>query len=640
MTTLASLALLKTRFDIEKTDFLDSLQPFFAYVIVSEKMDDFSALDIKNRILDNFGLLIPRHAVDLLLRRMAKRDQLIRADKRFSLSNLVFDLAEFERHRAEASQHQNAAEAGLVRHAKEVLNTDLSKSEAENALNDYIDQYSIECIKAYSSGSIVPVHGKSNKHWPFIVSSYVNSLSECDPDKFRYLVTVVMGRMLSNALIGDDLGTIDMKFKDTCVYLDTPIILQLLGVLGDAAELLAEEMLALLIKNGSEVAIFDHIATETDQVLSNAQRNLDNGNAGRGDVLSALRNLGYTASDVAVLRSAVASRLADRRISIKPTPAYIHELQIDEKAIEVEMETSGLFYRAESAKIVDINSIRSIYVLRRGKFPRRIEDCGAILVTNNHGLARAAYAYGKNHEASRELSTIVTDFSLTNLLWLKFPMEYSDIPRRVIAANCFAALHPSDDFWGSFLMQLDSMKKMGHITPLQHQFLRYELRAKRDLMNLTLGDEACLSEQQIQQVVDRYEHEITKPLHDKLGKLESEIKLVQGQRDEMSVVVGNVENTINFISWVVNKAVSTILVLSAIFFIALAHGWFGGDLIKEINQPWKYILKGGVYLIDAFIVAHLFIHVSLWNPVSKFATLIENKITEKLKQKFGFYQDN
>lgn len=140
MTTLASLALLKTRFDIEKTDFLDSLRPFIAYVIVKDKLTSFAALEIQGKMLEQFGLNLPRHTVDLVLRRMTKAGQLKRASNNYDLLQIEFDVGDFERNRAEATQHQNATEAGLVQYSKDVLNLTLTKDDVENALNEYIDQ--------------------------------------------------------------------------------------------------------------------------------------------------------------------------------------------------------------------------------------------------------------------------------------------------------------------------------------------------------------------------------------------------------------------------------------------------------------------------------------------------------------------
>lgn len=636
MTTLASLALLKTRFDIEHTDFVDSFRPFVIYVIQKDGLNEFAAHDIQKKVLTHFGLAIPRHAVDLVLRRMSKANQLIRAENSFRPQDIIFDMAGFERHRAEATLHQNATEAGLITYARDILGVAMTSDEADSALNEYIDQYSIECISAYAQGSIVPVHGKSNKHWPYIVSSYVNTLSEKEPDKFRYLVTVVMGRMLSNALLGHDLDAIQMKFRDTCVYLDTPIVLQLLGALGDAPKLLAEEMLTLLKKSKADVAIFEHVANEVDQVLGTAQKHLENGANSRGNVIAALRQLGYTASDVAMLRASVSTHLADFGITVNPTPPYIYELQVDEISIEKEMENAELFYRADMAKKADISSIRSIYVLRNGRCPSRVEDCRAIFVTNNHGLARAAYAYGRNHEETRELSSVITDFSLTNLLWLKSPLEYVDVPRRMIAVNCYAALHPSDEFWAAFLVQLDHLHKNGRVTALQHQFLRYELRVRQDLMNLTLGDESTLTEKQILQVVDRYEHELTKPLHDKVTVLEDEVRVAQTDRDDMRARLAAIDSRIAAFALVIRKMVTGVLVVTALTLILVAHGWLGGNWRETLDQPWKGVLYAGVYLVDLFIVLHLFIHVTIWNPVSKFAGYVEDRLIAAVKGALGF----
>ncbi len=635
MTTLASFALLKTRFDFEKKDFLDSLRPFVAYIVTKENIESVTALTCQKGLVAHFGLTVPQHTVELLLRRMAKDEQFEKQDKSYKRKLLDFDLVEFEKHRTDAIRHQAATEASLIRYAREELELILTKEDAENALNDYIDQYSIECIEAYSKGSIVSVHGRSNKHWPFIVSSFVSSISEADPEGFSYFVTVVMGRMLSNALLGSDLGSINMRFNRTCVYLDTPIVLQLIGVLGDAAEKLAEEMLVLLRKFGAQVAVFDHVVDETDQVLSNTQRHLENGTVGKGDVVSSLRELRKTASDVVVLRSSMTSMLAGRNISVASTPAYDHDLQIDEKLLEQEMKNSGLFYKADLAKRVDINSIRSIYVLRRENAARRVEDCGAILVTNNHALARAAYAYGKDHQSSRELSTIITDFSLTNLLWLKSPVEYSDIPRRMVTANCFAALHPSEEFWSVFLSQLEKLQQIGKITAEQHRFIRYELRVRRDLMNLTLGDEANLTERQILQAIDRYEHALTKPLYDKVEQLQQQLRDSSDRHEVMSAIVNKIDNRVKAVARNSRRVVSTLLVLFAVAFVAYAHGWIGPAITNIIGEPWLTILRIGSYLVDVFIVLHLFVHVEMWNPIRTLANFVERKVTELLLWALG-----
>ena len=71
-------------------------------------------------------------------------------------------------------------------------------------------------------------------------------------------------------------------------------------------------------------------------------------------------------------------------------------LQIDETAFEQVLDDEVAYYnpRARLAEY-DVNSVRSIYVIR-GRTPvLSIEKATAVFVTNNAGFARAAWEYGK-----------------------------------------------------------------------------------------------------------------------------------------------------------------------------------------------------------------------------------------------------
>lgn len=91
--------------------------------------------------------------------------------------------------------------------------------------------------------------------------------------------------------------------------------------------------------------------------------------------------------------------------------------------MELESEIDEeVHYFNPDAKKYDINSVRSIYAIRKGSYPTRVEDAIAVLVTTNANFAKAASRYGRTHEASNEVSSVVTDFALGNLAWLKAPL--------------------------------------------------------------------------------------------------------------------------------------------------------------------------------------------------------------------------
>ena len=144
-----------------------------------------------------------------------------------------------------------------------------------------------------------------------------------------------------------------------------------------------------------------------------------------------------------------------------------------------------------------LRGVRSIYVLREGTSPKIVERSKAVLVTSNAGFSQAAFQYGQRHEASREVSSVITDFSLANMAWLKAPLGAPAVPMTELLAFSYAALQPSMELFEKYLSEIEKLEKQGKITARDHQLLRSSQLAQAELMNLTLGEEDALTEQTV-----------------------------------------------------------------------------------------------------------------------------------------------
>ena len=615
--TISSLALLKARYDLECSDYLETFFPFIIYILTKQNIKSFDQNELQPSLTEEFGLHIPQHTLTLISNRMKKRGYLEKKEGIFHVVQFDGDIAEFEKSRAEAIRHQTVTIRGLQDHAASKLNLTLSEEEALDALYCYIDQYCIECVTAYSCGSIVPVRGKVRAHWRYIVSSYVNEVSQNAPAKFEYFLTTIKGRMLANALLGTDLSQVQMKFRNTRVYLDTPIILQLIGVLGEEAQSLVHEMLRLLANAKANLGVFVHNLDEVKLILKSAERELEYQTGGYGNVIFTLREIGKTPSDITLLRAQLKDTLEQFGIEIKESPQYVKKYQIDETKLEAEMEAAGLFFRHQGAKLADINSVRSIFAVRKGKTPRRVEDSIAILVTNNAAFARAAYSYGMNHEEFKSVSPIITDFSLTNILWLKSPMESIDLPKHLMIANCYAALRPSDKLWSVFLNELKKLENRGAITAEQHLYLRYELRVREELMNLTFGDDTALSDNQIFQILERHEQEIVKPWKDRFEEIKVSQEQASDALEQTTEKLQYFHSAVGKLGTKIEKIVSLVLLLPCLFLFVYAQGWFGDVNIVVQGSPWrKWGPLVAAYAANFLALLNVLFGFKIWNPIS------------------------
>ena len=141
-----------------------------------------------------------------------------------------------------------------------------------------------------------------------------------------------------------------------------------------------------------------------------------------------------------------------------------------------------------------------------------------VLVTSNAAFSRAAFQYGQRHESSREVSSVITDFSLANMAWLKAPLGAPAVPMTEVLAFSYAALEPSAELFQKYLREIDKLEKHGKITARDHQLLRSSHLVRGELMNLTLGEESALTEQTVTEVLTRVTEEIKKEGSDKYKK--------------------------------------------------------------------------------------------------------------------------
>ena len=223
--------------------------------------------------------------------------------------------------------------------------------------------------------------------------------------------------MLANALLCPDLQLALKTYRGVTFYLDTPLLVQRLGIEGQAKLLAIQELVNLITRLGGKVAAFSHSRDELDRVLRGAAANISSPNS-RGQIILEARKRGTTRSDLLLLAETIGDKLSEMSIALEITPRYVEKFQIDETVFEDVLEDE-VSYHNPRAKEFDINSVRSIYVLRANKPAPSLEKARAILVTSNTAFAKAAWEYGQKYESSKEVSSVISDFTLARLRQLR-----------------------------------------------------------------------------------------------------------------------------------------------------------------------------------------------------------------------------
>lgn len=597
--TLTSLAMLRVHVDQGK-DYLDYLRLSILQVLVDHRLNPVTDIKVREYIRSDFGMEIPARAIQLVLKRLSQHYPLKKTDGVYQVTGELPDPG-IGRKKADAERHINAVLAGLCEFSKSTGKLISCDDEADVAVRAFLSQFDIQCLRAYLRGTAIPnIDGHCNAQI-VLVGKYVLHLQKTDPERFKSFLVVVEGHMLANALLCPDLQSVPQSYRGVTFFLDTPLLVRLLGLEGDIKKDSISELIKLLISLGGTVGAFEHSRNELEKVIRGAAKHIE-ALDGRGAIIDEARRRGTSKSDLLILAGQVDERLQEAGVKVIETPSYIAEFQIDEMLF-AKILGEGVRYWNPDAKKYDINSVRSIYVLRAHASPKNIERCKAVLVTCNTAFARAAFQYGEKHQESREVSTVIADFSLANMAWLKAPMGAPAIPMREVLAFSYAALQPSQEIWDKYLSEVDKLEKQHSITARELQLLRSSQLAQDELMSLTLGDEEALSEQTITEVLSRVTEEITREKNDelsaeKLAHIQTQEQLI-AERDQTQRIQQN-------LYWRCNRKASCIAwIVSIVIFALLVVGLVASLGIKFENPIWNMIFPLSILAFLLFSIGNV-----------------------------------
>jgi len=523
--SLVSLAMLKVNSDLLGRDYMEYLRPFVEHVLNQVPSDYITDNAVRSKLEQEFGLRLPVQVVQHVLRRMKKSGFFTKDDGVYRLCKALPTSAISSR-RVQASREIETVLGALGGYAERTHGVKLLPNECTAALLVFAAQFSVQCVQTYLQGTALPELPKASQRDLFLVHSFVKNASEHDVDLFEHIMVVVKGHMLSNALLCPDLESTERKLGNLLLFFDTPLILDLLGLHGEEHLESTMEILLLVQRLGAKVVIFEHTLQEVNTVLWTAETNPK----GVGKLERVVLRNQLTPSDIALVRGQLRSNLDKLHISSWPVPSFSVGFAIDASVLDKALDDEIGYYNPQ-AKEYDARSIEYIYRFRRGKLPLRLEDSIAILVTSNSELSRVAYKYGKEHESSREVSSVITAYSLANTAWLKAPLGAPGLPAKEVISVCYAALEPGRDMWSKYLAEINKLQARGSISPDEHRVLRDSLLSREELMNLTLGSDIALTQETVPQVLSRVKKALMEQKDAELEQVRTELDKTQAKSD-------------------------------------------------------------------------------------------------------------
>lgn len=515
---ITSLAILKVNWDELRKDYLENFVLLIAECIRQGDTEVISVSTLQTDLKKRFGLFIPQHGIKAILRRVQKLQYIRKENNVYYRNKNELRGLDFKKTQQGVVEKHEKLIASLIRFTASRFDIKWTDTEAESALLGYIEENQIPILTIVYSGGTLPDQPHPSRGSKYILAAFVRWLLDEHASEFDYLETIIKGNMLANAIFLTESGTVDSRFIDTEIYFDTSFLIFALGYAGKVRQEPCRELLSLLYEAGADLRCFGHTADEILGVLHACSNKVDSGHfePAYGPSVEHFLMTGQKGSDIIMLANRLPDNLKGLKVDIVDKPAYEktkYQFVIDEGMLTQALE-SDIGYKNPMALQRDVDSIASIPRLRQGRDYYSIEKCKAIFVTQNSHLVRASRRYFKEREnmSKTEVAYCITDYMLTNLLWLKKPLKAPDLPRKRLIADCYAATMPEQQqdqtLWKKYISEMGRLADEGKVTADDCYLLRYSLEAKTALMDLTLGDQDAFTSGTVPEILQIVRNQI------------------------------------------------------------------------------------------------------------------------------------
>ncbi len=624
--------MLKIKTDADQ-DYLNYLDSFIISCLSSLVEENITEDKVVDALSTKYGLAIPNRTVQIILQRFAKSSYINKNHGTYTISNKL-PKPDIENKKADAERHINAVVKDIKYFWQRTNSHAFTDDEIMKSITSVLSDFTTPALSAYLRGTVIPDPGEHTTKNHILVGKYLLEVSTNNPERFESFLVLLQGHMISNAILCPDLKGVSNSYENVTFFLDTPFVVQYFGFEGVYKQESAKELITLLKKLKGKVGLFKHTFEEVEMVLSVSAGYIDKED-GRGPIVDEARRKNTTKSDILLFVGKLQKELENEKISVIPSPRYSEKFQIGESEFE-QLLGEEMRYSNKNAKRYDINSVRSIYELRKGSSPPSIEKSKAILVTTNSAFAKAAFRYGQeNYKETKSVSSVITDFSLGNMAWLKAPMDAPSLPAKSLLAYSYASMSPPKALLSKLLEEIEKLAKSGDITAHDHQLFRSNPMVNDELVSMTMGSDASLSKETVVEMINRIENEITKEGKEKLNQEQLEHQKTKEKNKKL--LVEKEEQIKKAHSRCDKKANRRYNILLSIFFLILIAGFiFSVVGYRSSNVVVSNILLFAFLVISLLSTYNLCQGVTIKNIGRKMSNRYKKKCLEKEEVRLGY----
>ena len=509
--TISSLAMIYALWQTSNHDLLDLIRPFVVYAVgnTTNKGDEISAEIIARFMETEFGYKsFQVEVVNRILNREIANKQIEKRNKRFYLiGSYQQQVDEFTLKRTSCKSHSDRVTHDLAEYLNNQTikgRNNYSQKDAEVLLLSFFERQGKSVVLSVEDfQSILYKNNEIDYH----IGHFILKAKEDNSVLMDYLIELATGYFVTTAfyLQAENQNVTSASFKNVTFFLDTRLLLGLLGYKAKEENDSIQETIACLVKHGAKIACFEYNAVEVQNILYAYKCSSGSNSTPSTYTLEYFDEMRVASSAIDYEQRHFRERLSALGLEIKSFCDALSGIAqndfrgtMDETLLRdgiLAIKPSYRFWNDD-----DIKAIESVSRIRHGERLPYIEKCKAVFVTANTVLVAATKKYLTEEQIETGFPLVITGGDLSVIAWLKEFGQNSHLPKMRLLENVLAAITPDQELLHYYYELLDNMKDKKLITADEVNLLQVDLYARKEIMKQTHGDKDLLSESGIYRI--------------------------------------------------------------------------------------------------------------------------------------------
>lgn len=534
---LVNLALLETLKTDKIQDEIDLFLPFIAVTICEIGKPLVESVDVQAKLAEIFGFRPPISAIKVLMSRARRRGLLTKEHSAFiPVHEKIQEWSNgYEGKKEDLNVSLDSLKEALIQFTLDRFKKELHVVEAEQLIFSFIEDNVSAVIskRAFNKAEL----NESIKNTGHIIASFISHIHRKEPLLLEHFGRCVKGMLLANYLFFADKINSKKTFEKMSVYLDSPLVIGLLGFNGAQNKQANQEFIDLLKSLKIQVFIFDQTLDEIERLLSAWKADIGRKSYGRFNTktLELLRSQGYDEARLDTEIKTLPRSIESLDIVIKYGFSAKERHQCDEKELEAAISKN---FRKNKNLEHDTICISRVHNLREGRFIKDIGDSYSVFVTGNSGLAKFANGYFSKVDYRSSIPVVVSEQWMTIMFWIKRPDIAGRLPTDQIVATAYSLLYTDDKFWDSFILRMESIQKRGLLSEEDFVVVRWDSDLLRLVHDISVDVGEDFSEEDVFEVVEAIKAKNEEESKVLIGNMQTAAELkLQHQREQSQTVI-------------------------------------------------------------------------------------------------------